>query len=45
MSKTRQNIDEHRNELKKYLLYLYPDTNVNELIELVEQFSIDKFDK
>ena len=45
MSKTRQNIDEHRNELKKYLLYLYPDTNLNELTELVEQFSLDKFDK
>lgn len=45
MSKIKDNIEEHREQLKKYFLYLYPDTNRNELAELVEQFTMDKFDK
>ncbi|MFN8283596.1 MAG: Crp/Fnr family transcriptional regulator [Chitinophagales bacterium] len=45
MSKNLQTIEESRNQLRKYLLSLYPDTDINELAELIQQFTTDKFEK
>ena len=45
MNKTKPDISIHREQLKKYFLSLYPNTDLNELTELVEQFTIDKFPK
>jgi CRP-like cAMP-binding protein len=45
MIKHIQNIEESKNQLKKYLLSLYPNTGLNELSELIDQFKLDKFEK
>ncbi len=45
MIKHIQNIEESKNLLKKYLLSLYPNTGLNELSELIDQFKLDKFEK
>jgi hypothetical protein len=43
MKKTTVKIEDARNLLKDYLLRLAPDTNLNELEELIVQFTEDKF--
>lgn len=45
MKKTTVKIEDARNLLKDYLLRLAPDTNLNELEELIVQFTEDKFSK
>ncbi len=45
MIKHIQNIEESKNQLKKYLLSLYPNAGLNELSELIDQFKLDKFEK
>jgi CRP-like cAMP-binding protein len=45
MKKTTVKIEDARNLLKDYLLRLAPDTNLNELEELIVQFTEDKFPK
>lgn len=45
MKKKLPSIVESRALLSNYLLSLYPNTNLNELAELTEQFIVDKFDK
>jgi CRP-like cAMP-binding protein len=45
MNKHLQSIDTYREQLKKYFLSLYPNTNLDELTELVQQFTFDKIDK
>lgn len=45
MNKHLQSIDAYREQLKKYFLSLYPNTNLDELTELVQQFTFDKIDK
>jgi len=45
MNKIKENVDDYRQQLQSYLLRLDPSTPINELSELVEQFSIDKFSK
>ncbi len=45
MSKHLHNIEESKTLLKKYLLSLYPNTDLNELTELINRFTLDKFEK
>ena len=45
MMKLTENIDEHRNNLKEYFLSVAPNTNVEELTELVNEFTLCKFSK
>ena len=45
MRKPVVNIEEYRNQLKNYFLRLTPKIVLEELNELVEQFTVDKFSK
>ncbi len=45
MIKSDDNIIEYRNNLKNYFLQFTPETNIDELSELVNQFTIEKFSK
>ncbi len=45
MSKPKINIEEIRSQLKKCFLVLYPNAGLEELTELVNEFSIDNFHK
>ena len=45
MKKPEVNMEEHRHQLKNYLLRLSADTNLDDLDKLVEQFTFDKFPK
>ncbi len=45
MKKGKENIEEYQTQLIKYFQFLDPSVNLNELTELVEQFTMDKFSK
>jgi CRP/FNR family transcriptional regulator, anaerobic regulatory protein len=45
MQKFKANIEEHKNQLRSYFLSLAPNTPLNELNELVNEFEPDKFTK
>lgn len=40
-----ENIEEQRNNLRNYFLNIAPKTNVDDLNELLDQFTLDKFSK